>query len=145
MCLILHVSPVSNLEAFIVFARWICIYRWKNERDYSLIDEISQAAFFLVPSTQQVHVLISIMLHPAFYNLFGCKSELLPILWTHLWAMPSFYFPDNLKNFFIFLTPAQAQDLLLLLPLLLSSSPHLLHCFETWCMIVLYANAFHII
>lgn len=107
--------------------------------------EISQTAFFLVPFIQQVHVLISIMLHPAFYNLFGCKSEILTILGTHLWAMPSFYFLDNLKNFVIFSTPTQAQDLLRLLPLLLSSSPHLLYCFETLCMIVLYDNTFHII
>lgn len=57
--------------------------KWRSETNSSLIYDISQPAFFPAPFIQQVHVLICIIAHPAFYNLFCCKSELLTISWTH--------------------------------------------------------------
>lgn len=68
------------------------IYKGKNEIDYSLIYEISQSAFFLMPFIWAVHVLIFIVLHLVFYNVFGCKNRLLTILWTDhsIWCFHAF-------------------------------------------------------
>lgn len=73
-------SPGSRLEFSRVDAQWLYICKWMNETDFSLMHEISQPAFLLVPFIEQVHTLIC-RVH--FCNLCACKGEPLTIPRAH--------------------------------------------------------------
>lgn len=125
-----------------------------NEIRYSLIYEISQPAFILVLFIQQVHVLICIILHPAFHSLIIRVSYLKCPEMPFCLMLSCFYplssnsrpcppFIYDLKKFSslqLLTRPKLCETDESFLPILLS---HLLYYLVTLCIIMLCFNIFH--